>query len=186
MRKVDWMADTRAKTQSSDKTNPLSVSEMTLLYLNAESSSASHSRSTKPKGRGNRSQCQRMASEDEEEWRFPPLKKLSKNPKKNLHPNSFLVYLTLHPKETKCLFLVLILHDKIPESDWQNSLFLVLTIIDGMKLMSGWAKMKWKTSPFHLISLFLQVNIQPFNKKWQKKMCNRISLSILLPPIVSI
>lgn len=34
MRKVDWMADTGAKTQSSDKTNPPSVSEMTPLYLN--------------------------------------------------------------------------------------------------------------------------------------------------------
>lgn len=38
MRKVDWMADTGAKTQSSDKTNPPSVSGMTLLYVNAESS----------------------------------------------------------------------------------------------------------------------------------------------------
>lgn len=61
------MADTGAKTQSSDKTNPLSVSEMTPLYLNAESSSASHSRSTKPKGRGNRSQCERVALEAEKE-----------------------------------------------------------------------------------------------------------------------
>lgn len=74
------MADTGAKTQSSDKTNPLSVSEMTLLYLNAESSPASHSRSTKPKGRGNWSQRERVASEAE--------KGFSKKKKKEAFKNS--------------------------------------------------------------------------------------------------
>lgn len=54
MRNADWMADTGAKTQSSDKTNPVCVSWMTLLYVNGGSSPVSH------KAKGNRSQGERV------------------------------------------------------------------------------------------------------------------------------
>lgn len=72
------MADTRAKTQSSDKTNPLSVSEMTLLYPNAETLAgftlpqhgAKRAKETEVGCRG------RVASEAEREsLRFPAQKK---------------------------------------------------------------------------------------------------------------
>lgn len=65
------MPDTGAKTQSSDKTNPLSVSEMTLLYLSAESSPASHSHAAQSqRAEETGVSASRLASEAEKESRF--------------------------------------------------------------------------------------------------------------------
>jgi len=63
------MADTGAKTQSSDKTNPLSVSEMTPLYPGAKSLAGFTLAQHKAKGpRKREAACGAAALEDENDF----------------------------------------------------------------------------------------------------------------------